>query len=100
LYRFLRFASWKRKERRKFILHGTLKGRKICDNPEIVNCHDIALFLDESNVAVRSGLICAHPLVQAVSAEGIIQASIHAYNSLTDIDHLMDTLVIISNQLL
>jgi cysteine desulfurase/selenocysteine lyase len=69
-------------------------------NPEIVNCHDIALFLDESNVAVRSGLICAHPLVQAVSAEGIIQASIHAYNSLTDIDHLMDTLVIISNQLL
>jgi cysteine desulfurase/selenocysteine lyase len=69
-------------------------------NPEIVNCHDIALFLDESNVAVRSGLICAHPLVQAVSAEGIIQASIHAYNSLTDIDHLMDTLVIISDQLL
>ena len=69
-------------------------------NPEIVNCHDIALFLDESNVAVRSGLICAHPLIQTVSEEGIIQASIHVYNSLADIDHLIDTLVTISDQLL
>lgn len=69
-------------------------------NPEIVNCHDIALFLDESNVAVRSGLICAHPLVQAIADEGIIQASLHAYNSITDIDHLIDTLTTISNQLL
>ncbi|MFW9927446.1 MAG: aminotransferase class V-fold PLP-dependent enzyme, partial [Candidatus Thorarchaeota archaeon] len=69
-------------------------------SPEIVNCHDIALFLDESNIAVRSGLICAHPLIQAMSADGIIQASIHAYNSLSDIDHLIDTLAIVSNQLL
>jgi cysteine desulfurase/selenocysteine lyase len=69
-------------------------------NPEVVNCHDIALFLDESNVAVRSGFICAHPLIQTVSDDGIIQASIHAYNSLADIDHLIDTLLTISNQLL
>lgn len=69
-------------------------------NPEIVNCHDIALFLDESNVAVRSGLICAHPLVQAVTDEGIIQASLHAYNSVTDIDHLIETLATIADQLL
>jgi cysteine desulfurase/selenocysteine lyase len=69
-------------------------------NPEIVNCHDIALFLDESNVAVRSGLICAHPLVQAMADEGIIQASLHAYNSLTDIDYLIETLVTIADQLL
>lgn len=69
-------------------------------NPEIVNCHDIALFLDESNVAVRSGLICAHPLVQAMTDEGIIQASLHAYNSLTDIDHLIETLATIADQLL
>ncbi|MHA2024978.1 MAG: aminotransferase class V-fold PLP-dependent enzyme [Candidatus Thorarchaeota archaeon] len=69
-------------------------------NPEVVNCHDIALFLDESNVAVRSGLICAHPSVQAIADEGIIQASLHAYNSVTDIDYLIDTLTTISNQLL
>ena len=69
-------------------------------NPEIVNCHDIALFLDESNVAVRSGLICAHPSVQAMADEGIIQASLHAYNSIKDIDHLVETLATIADQLL
>ncbi|VVB78961.1 Uncharacterised protein [uncultured archaeon] len=37
LYRFFKFASWKLKEEREFILRGTLKDRSICDNPEIVN---------------------------------------------------------------
>jgi cysteine desulfurase/selenocysteine lyase len=69
-------------------------------SPDVVNCHDVALFLDESNVAVRSGLICAHPSVQAIADEGIIQASLHAYNSIADIDHLVDTLAVISSQLL
>lgn len=37
LYRFLRFASWKLKQPREFILRGTLKERDICNDPEIVN---------------------------------------------------------------
>ncbi len=37
LYRFLKFASWKQGKDREFVLQGTLKGRKTCDNPEIVN---------------------------------------------------------------
>lgn len=37
LFRFLRFASWKLGLDKEFVLHGTLKQRKICDNPEIVN---------------------------------------------------------------
>ena len=37
LYRILKFASWKLGLNKTFILHGTLKERKICDNPEIVN---------------------------------------------------------------
>jgi len=37
LYRFLKFASWKLGLNKEFILHGTLKDRKICNNPEIVN---------------------------------------------------------------
>ncbi len=36
LYRFLQFASWKRNENRKFIKHGTLKDRRIADDPSIV----------------------------------------------------------------
>jgi hypothetical protein len=37
LYRFLKFASWKMGLNKKFILQGTLKYRKICNDPEIVN---------------------------------------------------------------
>jgi cysteine desulfurase/selenocysteine lyase len=65
-----------------------------------INCHDIALFLDESNIAVRSGFLCAHPLIDRIEPEGIIQASLHAYNSTDDIDHLVDILHTISKQLL
>jgi cysteine desulfurase/selenocysteine lyase len=70
-------------------------------NPEDgINCHDIALFLDESNIAVRSGVLCAHSLIQSISDDGIIQASIHAYNSLEDIDRLADTIAVIVAELL
>jgi len=37
LYRFLKFSSWKLNKNKKFILHGTLKDRKICNDPEIIN---------------------------------------------------------------
>ena len=37
LYRFLKFASWKTGKNKEFILEGTLKNRKICDNPLIIN---------------------------------------------------------------
>ncbi|MHA1864565.1 MAG: aminotransferase class V-fold PLP-dependent enzyme [Candidatus Thorarchaeota archaeon] len=69
-------------------------------DPSEVGCHDIALFLDESDIAVRSGLVCAHPLIQSLAEDGLIQASIHAYNSISDIDRLADTLIAISKQLI
>ena len=70
-------------------------------NPESgINCHDVSLFLDESNIAVRSGVLCAHSLVQSLSDDGIIQASIHAYNTLEDIDRLADTLQVITKDFL
>ncbi|MHA1964349.1 MAG: aminotransferase class V-fold PLP-dependent enzyme [Candidatus Thorarchaeota archaeon] len=65
-----------------------------------INCHDVSLFLDESSIAVRSGILCAHPLIQSISNDGMIQASIHAYNSLEDIDRLADTINIIATELL
>jgi len=70
-------------------------------NPEEgINCHDVSLFLDESNIAVRSGVLCAHSLVQSISEDGMIQASIHGYNSLEDIDRLVDTITVIASELL
>ncbi len=37
LFRLLQFASWKFKLGKKFIKEKTLKERKICDNPHIMN---------------------------------------------------------------
>ena len=65
-----------------------------------INCHDVALFLDDANIVVRSGFLCAHPLIERIEPDGIIQVSLHAYNSTEDIDHLVDVLHIISKQLL
>ena len=65
-----------------------------------MSCHDVALFLDESNIAVRSGLVCAHPLIRPISSEGVVQASLHAYNSLEEVDRLIDGIRLICNHLL
>ena len=77
----------------------TIFGFNLGDTSEI-GCHDIALFLDESNIAVRSGLVCAHSLIQSIAQDGLIQVSIHVYNSMTDIDNLATTLTTIREQLL
>lgn len=65
-----------------------------------MNCHEVALFLDDLNIAVRSGLVCAHPLVKPLSEEGLIQVSLHVYNSTEDIDRLADSLQTIIKELL
>ena len=65
-----------------------------------IGCHDIALFLDESNIAVRSGYVCAHPIIQSITDDGLVQVSMHAYNTTDDIDRLVETLVTISEQLM
>ena len=65
-----------------------------------MNCHEVALFLDDQNIAVRSGLVCAHPLVKPLSKEGLIQVSLHVYNSTEDIDRLADSLQTIIRDLL
>lgn len=69
-------------------------------DPSDIGCHDIALFLDESNIAVRSGYICAHPIIQSITDDGLVQVSMHAYNTIADVDRLADTLVTISEQLM
>ncbi len=78
----------------------TIFGINIGNNEDGINCHDIALFLDESNIAVRSGLLCAHPLIVPLSPDGLVQISIHVYNTLEDINRLTNVLQVISTDLL
>jgi hypothetical protein len=60
LYRCLRYAAWKRGENREFIKRGTLKKRKIFDDPDIVNWPlEGLLCLDEGTTQwVTAALLC------------------------------------------
>ncbi|MHA1637108.1 MAG: aminotransferase class V-fold PLP-dependent enzyme [Candidatus Thorarchaeota archaeon] len=65
-----------------------------------ISCHDVALFLDESDIAVRSGLLCAHPLIKPIAPDGLIQISFHGYNTQSDVNRLVESLTLISEQLI
>lgn len=60
----------------------------------IEGCHeqDIATLLDENGVAVRTGHHCAMPLMQSLGISGTVRASISAYNTESEVEHLADSL--------
>jgi cysteine desulfurase/selenocysteine lyase len=48
--------------------------------------HDVALMLDEENIAVRSGFFCAQPAVETMGAkDGAVRASAYIYNDSEDV---------------
>lgn len=58
-----------------------------------LDCHDIALALDEhSNVAVRSGMHCAQPIVESLNPKGLARASFYFYNTKQEIDVFIESL--------
>jgi cysteine desulfurase/selenocysteine lyase len=79
--------------------NNTIIGFNLGSSQEI-SCHDVALFLDESGIAVRSGLLCAHPLIKPIASDGFIQISLHGYNTISDVHRLAESLMLISEQLI
>jgi cysteine desulfurase/selenocysteine lyase len=70
-------------------------------NVEGFNPHDVALTLDtEYNIAVRSGHHCALPLMKELFKlnEGNVRASTYLYNSLEEIDRLIEAVEKISRE--
>jgi SufS family cysteine desulfurase len=57
-----------------------------------LNIQDIANWLDESDIAVRAGVMCAQPLANALGIRALIRLSFAAYNSRADIDRCADAL--------
>lgn len=53
---------------------------------------DIAMILDQCGVAVRTGHHCCMPLMKKLGIEGTVRASFGLYNTLKDIDILIDSL--------
>ena len=54
--------------------------------------HDIATILDENGVAIRAGHHCAQPLMEFFGVPATARASLALYNTLEDIDALVEAI--------
>jgi len=58
-----------------------------------MEAHDVALALDEANnIAIRSGMHCAEPLISSINENGLARASFYLYNTKEEIDLFTESL--------
>ncbi|OCG00509.1 cysteine sulfinate desulfinase [Gilliamella sp. wkB112] len=60
----------------------------------ITNIHhnDLAILLSEQKIAIRTGELCAQPLMQKLGCHGVIRISLMPYNNQQDIDKLIQAI--------
>ena len=60
----------------------------------VEHCHheDLALILDKMGVAVRSGQMCAEPLMDRFGVTGMVRVSFAPYNTLREAEYFMESL--------
>lgn len=68
-----------------------LEKRNIKVDP-LYHSHDIATFLDERNIYVRSGHHCAEPLMRTLGLIGTARASFYVYNGEEDVEAFVNSL--------
>lgn len=57
---------------------------------EGVHSHDLAIYLDLNNIAVRSGKHCAHPLLSSFGEDSLLRISLGVTNDETDVSRVLD----------
>jgi cysteine desulfurase / selenocysteine lyase len=57
-----------------------------------INFNDVAFYLNEKNIAIRTGFHCTMPLMKHLKIEGCCRASIYLYNTEEDINILLKNL--------
>ena len=58
-----------------------------------VHAHDISTVIDRSGVAVRAGTHCAEPLLSRFGVTSTCRASFGMYNTVEEVDALVDALI-------
>ena len=60
----------------------------------VEHCHheDLALILDKMGVAVRSGQMCAEPLMDRFGVTGMLRASFAPYNTMAEAEYFLESL--------
>ncbi|MBO3841416.1 MAG: SufS family cysteine desulfurase [Candidatus Brockarchaeota archaeon] len=61
-------------------------------NVKGVHPHDVAQFLDADGIMIRSGALCAEPLVNALGASAVARVSFYLYNTLEEVDMFHESL--------
>lgn len=61
-------------------------------NLDGVHHYDAGMVLDKKGIAVRTGKLCAEPLLRTLGVDGVIRASLALYNTKEDVDQLISGL--------
>jgi len=64
----------------------------VTKNGKVVDPNIIANFLNDDGIAVRSGGLCAFPLIRSLHADGVVRASFYLYNTTEEVDIFIDSL--------
>jgi cysteine desulfurase/selenocysteine lyase len=57
-----------------------------------LSSHDVALFLDNYGIMIRSGFHCAQPLHQVFKLQSSARVSFYIYNTREEIDRFIEVL--------
>jgi cysteine desulfurase/selenocysteine lyase len=80
----------------KLVLYGTSDPALKCGIMPFgirgLSSHDVALFLDNYGIMIRSGFHCAQPLHQIFKLQSSARASFYIYNTREEIDRFVDVL--------
>ena len=64
----------------------------IAFNIEGIHANDLAMILDQKNIAIRTGHHCAQPLMKYLNITSSARASFGIYNDLKDVDMFINSL--------
>jgi cysteine desulfurase/selenocysteine lyase len=59
---------------------------------EGVHPTDLAMLLDKMGIAVRSGMMCAEPLIRRFNQSGMLRASLAVYNTIEEAEYFLTSL--------
>jgi len=68
------------------------KSGVISFNVEGIHPYDIGMLLDKQGVAVRTGHLCAQPLMDILGIPGVVRASFALYNTKAECDKFISAL--------
>lgn len=91
----LEYVYSKLTEDERVVLYGTEKSAKIpLFSFGVKGAHheDLALILDKMGVALRSGQMCAEPLMDRLGVTGLLRASFAPYNTLEEAEYFIQCL--------